>query len=124
MMSLPNAAYTVATSSYSRHLLFSSLGRHVRIDTTTACNVSFSPVCSWPVTSLLQLSSLVLAEQRHGKLQPSTLHAITAAKQLGGDVTVLVAGKGIDAAAHTVSAIEGVNKVSCSSCRQHFYVLL
>jgi electron transfer flavoprotein alpha subunit len=59
----------------------------------------------------MQLSSLVLAEQKHGKLQPATLHAVTAAKQLGGPVTVLVAGKGIAEAASLVSTVEGVEKV-------------
>jgi electron transfer flavoprotein alpha subunit len=59
----------------------------------------------------MQLSSLVLAEQKHGKLQPATLHAVTAAKQLGGPVTVLVAGKGIAEVASAASAIEGVEKV-------------
>jgi electron transfer flavoprotein alpha subunit len=59
----------------------------------------------------LQISSLVLAEQKHGKLQPATLHAVTAAKQLGGPVTVLVAGKGIADVASATSNVEGVEKV-------------
>lgn len=57
------------------------------------------------------ISSLVLAEQNHGKLQPATLHAVTAAKQLGGPVTMLVAGKGIAEVASAASAVEGVEKV-------------
>jgi electron transfer flavoprotein alpha subunit len=59
----------------------------------------------------MQISSLVLAEQKHGKLQPATLHAVTAAKQLGGPVTVLVAGKGVAEVASLASTVEGVEKV-------------
>ena len=54
----------------------------------------------------------MLAEQKHGKLQPSTLHAVSAAKQLGGGVTVLVAGKALEDTAHRVSSVEGVEKVA------------
>ena len=58
------------------------------------------------------MGTLVLAEQKHGKLQPNTLHAVSAAKQLGGGVTVLVAGKGVGDAAQAASKVEGVQKVS------------
>ena len=37
-------------------------------------------------------SSLVVVEHDNEKLVPSTLHAVTAAKQLGGDITCLIAG--------------------------------
>lgn len=37
-------------------------------------------------------STLVIAEHNDGKLVPITLSAITAAKQLGSEVTLLVAG--------------------------------
>ena len=37
-------------------------------------------------------STLVVAEHDNAKLQPSTLHTITAAGQIGGDVTCLVVG--------------------------------
>jgi len=37
-------------------------------------------------------SSLVIAEQSENKLTPVTLNAITASKQLGGNITCLVAG--------------------------------
>lgn len=58
----------------------------------------------------LQLSTLVLGEQKHGKLQPGTLHAVTAAKALdAGGVTVLVAGN--PAPAQAAASIEGVTKV-------------
>ena len=37
-------------------------------------------------------STLILAEHNNEKLNPVTLHAITAAKQLGGDINCLVVG--------------------------------
>lgn len=60
----------------------------------------------------LQLSSLVIAEQKQGNLQPSTLHAISAAQQLGGPITVLVSGhSSIQQAATSASTILGINSV-------------
>ncbi|GAB4815413.1 hypothetical protein N2152v2_002459 [Parachlorella kessleri] len=58
-----------------------------------------------------KLSSLVLAEQKGGTLQPVTLNIVTAARALGGPVTVLVAGSQAAAAADAASKIEGVDKV-------------
>ena len=60
---------------------------------------------------LLQLSTLVLAEHKSGVLQPNTLHTLTAARALGGPVTVLVAGHGIAAAAEAAAKAEGVASV-------------
>lgn len=39
------------------------------------------------------VSTLILAEHQAGKLAPATLNAIAASRKIGGDVTVLVAGK-------------------------------
>jgi len=63
----------------------------------------------------------VLAEQKDGKLQPTTLHTVTAAQKLGGPVTVLVAGKGIADAASKASGVEGVSAVLTAedSCLEH-----
>jgi hypothetical protein len=60
---------------------------------------------------MLQLSTLVLAEQKHGKLQPNTLPAVTAARALLAPVTVLVAGQDVIQAAQAAAGIEGVDKV-------------
>lgn len=49
-------------------------------------------LASFAGLGLRSLSSLVLAEHKGGVLQPNTLHAVTAAGQLGGPITVLVAG--------------------------------
>lgn len=57
-------------------------------------------------------SSLVIAEHEEGKtLTSGTLSAITAAHKIGGDVSVLVVGKGISEAAAHASKVANVKKV-------------
>ena len=57
------------------------------------------------------MSVLVLAEHDNTELKDATLAAVTAAAQLGGDVHVLVAGKGAAAVAAAAAKIAGVAKV-------------
>lgn len=61
------------------------------------------------------MSVLVLAEHDNASLKDATLNAVTAAKALagfaGGDVHVLVAGKGARAAADAAAKVDGVAKV-------------
>jgi electron transfer flavoprotein alpha subunit len=57
------------------------------------------------------MAILVLAEHTNSALNAATAKAVTAAKQLGGDVHVLVAGSGASAAASEASKIDGVAKV-------------
>jgi electron transfer flavoprotein alpha subunit len=54
---------------------------------------------------------LVIAEHDNSSLGAGTLHAVTAAGKLGGDVTVLVAGAGCDGVAQAAAAVSGVTKV-------------
>ncbi|RUQ58530.1 electron transfer flavoprotein subunit alpha/FixB family protein, partial [Azospirillum doebereinerae] len=54
---------------------------------------------------------LVLAEHDNAALKPATLNAITAATKIGGDIHVLVAGKGAQPVAEAASKIAGVGKV-------------
>ena len=54
------------------------------------------------------MTILVIAEHDNASLMSATLHAITAAKQLGGDVHVLVAGHNAGAAAQAAAAVAGV----------------
>ena len=55
--------------------------------------LSLRPALIRPLTSLSrQASTLVLAEHDNANLSPVTLHAITAANTIGGDITCLVAG--------------------------------
>ena len=57
------------------------------------------------------MSILVIAEQTEGELNAQTLNAIAAAKEIGGDIHVLVAGQNCAAAAEAAAKAEGVAKV-------------
>jgi len=64
------------------------------------------------VTGVRLNSTLVLAEHDNAKLNPVTLHAITAAKQMaGGDVTCLVMGTNCAEVGAQLSKVTGVSKV-------------
>ncbi|EKE78294.1 electron transfer flavoprotein subunit alpha/FixB family protein [Oceanibaculum indicum] len=62
------------------------------------------------------MSILVVAEHDNASLKPATLNTIAAAQQIaqyngGGDIHVLVAGSGCDAAAQAAAKIAGIAKV-------------
>ena len=57
------------------------------------------------------MTSLVIAEHDNASIRPATLNTVTAAAQCGGDVHLLVAGQGAQAAAQAASTIAGVAKV-------------
>jgi electron transfer flavoprotein alpha subunit len=57
------------------------------------------------------MTVLLLAEHDNKTLKDATAKALTAAKALGGDVHVLVAGKGCRAAAEAAARLDGVKKV-------------
>ena len=57
------------------------------------------------------MSILVIADHDNSHLKPVTLNVLTAAKEIGGDIDVLVAGEGCAAAAEAASKAEGVTKV-------------
>ena len=54
---------------------------------------------------------LVVAEHDNATLKGATLNTIAAAKAIGGDIDVLVAGQGCQAAADAAAKAEGVSKV-------------
>lgn len=56
-------------------------------------------------------STLVIAEHNNESLLPVTCNALSAAKKIGGDVTVLIAGTKCDAVAQSVSKASGISKV-------------
>ena len=60
------------------------------------------------------MAVLVLAEHDHETIRSATLHTLSAAAQLGGDVAVLVAGENCGAAAAAAAKIAGVAKVLCA----------
>lgn len=53
----------------------------------------------------------MVVEHRNSKVAAPTLNTLTAAGQLGGDVTALVGGKGVQQVAEQAAALPGVNKV-------------
>ena len=57
------------------------------------------------------MSILVIAEHDNSSLKQATQSVVTAAKAIGGDVDVLVAGEGCGAVAEAAAKIEGVSKV-------------
>lgn len=57
------------------------------------------------------MTVLLMAEHDNKTLKDSTNKALTAAKALGGDVHVLVAGKGCRAVAEAAAKLDGVKKV-------------
>lgn len=60
-------------------------------------------------------STLVIVEHDNQKLSPNTLHAITAAKELGGDISCLVAGTNCESVAGEVGKVNGVSRVLFAS---------
>ncbi|XP_077173581.1 electron transfer flavoprotein subunit alpha, mitochondrial [Paroedura picta] len=63
------------------------------------------------VVSLRFQSTLVIAEHTNEALTPITLNAITAAKQVGGEISCLVAGTNCEKVAQDLSQVPGVSKV-------------
>lgn len=57
------------------------------------------------------MSILVIAEHSNTSLRPSTLNAITAARKLGSDISVLVAGSNISTVTDALTKCSGVSKV-------------
>jgi electron transfer flavoprotein alpha subunit len=64
------------------------------------------------------MAALVIAEHDNQSLKASTLNAIAAAVKCSGDVTVLVAGSGCQAAAQAAAAVAGVAKVLLADAPQ------
>ncbi|ASP39802.1 electron transfer flavoprotein subunit alpha [Bacterioplanes sanyensis] len=57
------------------------------------------------------MAILVIAEHDNATLKGATLNTITAAKAIGGDIDVLVAGSGCGAVAEAAAKVDGVAKV-------------
>lgn len=57
------------------------------------------------------MSILVVAEHDNASIKGATLNTVAAAKAIGGDISVLVAGQGCGAVAEAASKIAGVSKV-------------
>jgi len=57
------------------------------------------------------MTVLIVAEPSGAEVKPATLSTLTAARALGGDIHVLVAGAGVAAAGEAAARIEGAAKV-------------
>ena len=57
------------------------------------------------------MSILVIADHNHETILPATLNAVSAAGEIGGDISVLVAGSSCSAAAKAAAEIAGVSTV-------------
>mgnify|MGYP003393057966 CR=1 FL=1 len=69
------------------------------------------------------MSILVLAEHNNNSLHPATLHAVTAAAELGGDIHILVAGANASTVSTQAASVAGVKKVLYSEAPYYSYPL-
>ncbi len=69
------------------------------------------------------MSILVIAEHDNATLKAATLNTVTAASQIGGAITVLVAGHGCGAVAESAAQITGVTKVLLADAPQYAHQL-
>jgi electron transfer flavoprotein alpha subunit len=65
------------------------------------------------------MSILVIAEHDNTSLKAATLNTVAAAAKIGGDITVLVAGGGCEAAGKAAAAVAGVKKVLVADAAQY-----
>ena len=65
------------------------------------------------------MSVLVIAEHDNASLRPATFNTVAAAAKIGGDIAVLVAGAGCEAAAKAAAAIPGVRKALRADAPQY-----
>lgn len=67
------------------------------------------------------MSILVIAEHDNGSLKKATLNTVSAAAAIGGDIDILVAGSGCDAAAQEAAQTAGIGKVivADNACYEH-----
>jgi electron transfer flavoprotein alpha subunit len=69
------------------------------------------------------MTTLLIAEHDNATLKDATAKALTAAKQLGGDVHILVAGKGCKAVADAAAKLDGVKKVLLADAEPYAHQL-
>src|SRR5438874_7423258 len=69
------------------------------------------------------MTPLLVADHDNAALKDATNTALTAAKALGGDVHVLVAGKGCRAVAEAAAKLDGVTKVLIADAARYEHML-
>jgi electron transfer flavoprotein alpha subunit len=62
---------------------------------------------------------LILADHDNNQLKPGVTNTIAAAQKIGGDIPVLIAGSGCNAAASAAAAVQGVTKVLVADAPQY-----
>jgi len=89
------------------------IARHTALrQTGRTCLRNASPATVSRNTTIARLlSTLAVLEQREGKLNMSSLAAVTAGQKLGGSVTGFVAGSNIKQVAEQAAKVEGLEKV-------------
>ncbi|MFY9720896.1 MAG: FAD-binding protein [Azonexus sp.] len=65
------------------------------------------------------MTILVIAEHDHASLKAATLNTVGAARKLGGDIHVLVAGSNCAAAAQAAATLQGVAKVKVADAAHY-----
>ncbi|MDR0775330.1 MAG: FAD-binding protein [Azonexus sp.] len=65
------------------------------------------------------MTILVIAEHDNAALKAATLNTVAAARKIGGDIHVLVAGAGCAAAAQQAAALQGVAKVKLADAAHY-----
>ena len=69
------------------------------------------------------MSVLVVAEHDNSVLRPVTLNVLAAAREIGGDIDVLVAGSQCADVAQSAAAIAGVSRVLCADAPAYAHQL-
>ena len=65
------------------------------------------------------MTILVIAEHDHQQLKAATLNTVAAARKIGGDIHVLVAGANCQAAAQQAATLQGVAKVKVADATHY-----
>jgi electron transfer flavoprotein alpha subunit len=60
----------------------------------------------------IQISTLVIAQPKGCQIGPEALSAVSAAKEIGGDLTILLAGSKLGPVSQYASKISGVSQVT------------
>lgn len=74
-------------------------------------------------SSLRRFDTLAFIESSGTKISPSSLSAITAAKQIGKPITALIAGPDGESILNEVNKVDGVNKIIVAKGNQYHHYL-
>ncbi|AFX98407.1 electron transfer flavodomain protein [Candidatus Endolissoclinum faulkneri L2] len=69
------------------------------------------------------MSTLIFFEHKNDNISIASLHAVTAAKQIGGDLVALIAGSGCTAAAEAAAKVPYVSKVIKVDSEEYTHVM-